>query len=318
MSETSIEWTDVTWNPVRGCRRVSPGCENCYAEKLAHRFSGPGKPYEGLTRLGPNGVRWTGEARLVPEVLDQPRRWRKPRRVFVNSMSDLFHESLSENDIKLVFAAMASAPQHTFQVLTKRADRMRQVLSGWGGFGFSALPNVWLGVSVEDQQRADERIPHLLATPAAVRFLSCEPLLEGVRLSPSWLLGRFIECRDETNDDEQIDPCQGCDAVPNDGSGGGDYCGAVRGPRIDWVIVGGESGPGARPFGIDWGISLLHQCAAAGVACFVKQLGARPFFVDGGSASHSRNFMMLADKKGGDMAEWPEDLRVREWPEART
>ncbi|HEX2677999.1 MAG TPA: DUF5131 family protein, partial [Polyangiales bacterium] len=124
MGETAIEWTDTVWNPVRGCARVSPGCESCYAERQAHRFSNPGGPYEGLTVLGKHGPRWSGRARFVPETLDAPLRWRKPRRIFVNSMSDLFHHDITNEQIAAVFGVMAACPQHTFQVLTKRAERL--------------------------------------------------------------------------------------------------------------------------------------------------------------------------------------------------
>lgn len=340
MSDNSaIEWCDATWNPVRGCSRVSPGCKNCYAERTAARFSGPGKPYDGLVRLGEHGPRWTGQARLVPHVLDQPRRWQRPRRIFVNSMSDLFHEGLSDSDIAVVFASMAAAPQHTFQVLTKRAGRMRawfeRIDEHRGGLVWShllhqvrelapqrpalersltaaldaqdgalvwPLPNVWLGVSVEDQQRADERIPHLLATPAAVRFLSCEPLLERVWLDRKWL-GAGSDCP-ECGEGVFVDE-DGCCAT----------CGADAAFfGVDWVIVGGESGPGARPFNTAWAQSLVWQCRDAGVACFVKQLGADPYFDVGGI---SRSKVQLTDKKGGDIAEWPEGLRVRQFPVAK-
>lgn len=295
-TKTTIQWTDATWSPVRGCSRVSPGCENCYAERQAARFKGPGQPYEGLVRTHPNGEpRWSGTVRLVPERLFDPIRWRRPRRVFVNSMSDLFHESLSDEDIAAVFGVMAACPQHTFQVLTKRAKRMREWVT-WisqndettlalrarnvdaerlGGARLSdgqrlmfpwPLPNLWLGVSVEDQRRADERIPDLLACPAAVRWVSYEPALGPV-----------------------------------------DFDAALR--RVDWIVVGGESGPGARPFDPLWARSTILQCREAGVPIFVKQMGARP--IVGGQYDLSA---MQRDPKGADPAEWPAELRVREWP----
>jgi protein gp37 len=294
--DTKIEWTDATWNPVRGCSRVSEGCRNCYAEQFASRNL-PG--YEGLAKNG----KWTGVVRLVPERLDQPLRWKRPRKIFVNSMSDLFHESLSNEQIAAVFGVMAAAPQHTFQVLTKRPARMVEWFK-WAGTetldtlrecanvamrsprskvatsgNTWPLPNLWLGVSVENQAAADERIPLLLQTPAAVRFLSCEPLLGTVTLREEWLHGRFIECPDETQD-KDTDPCNGCDGL---GNRGGDYCGAVRGPKVSWVIVGGESGPGARPMHPDWARSLRDQCFAAGVPFFFKQWGE---WRDIGSAEH--------------------------------
>ena len=199
---SAIQWTDETWNPVVGCSRVSRGCEHCYAERVAHRGMAPA--HKGLTVMGKHGPRWTGEVRFLPDVLSKPLRWRQPRRVFVNSMSDLFHEQVSDEQIAAVFGVMAMTPQHTFQVLTKRPERavrwfewaeqwnsvglvrdMRgarcvgaAVASGVPDERIAAfhgpwpLPNVWLGVSVEDQATADERIPHLLRCPAAVRFVS--------------------------------------------------------------------------------------------------------------------------------------------------
>src|ERR1044071_2419150 len=196
-ANSSIEWTDRTWNPIRGCSMISPGCKLCYAMKFAHRFSGKGKPYEGLTELGPEGPRWNGKIRLVSEALDQPLRWRKPQRVFVNSMSDLFHEDVPFWFVDQVFGAMAACPEHVFQILTKRPARMAQYLctdekpiieriEGWSCNLSNSpcavveawpLPNVWLGISAENQEYFDSRIDALLKTPAAVRFVSYEPAL---------------------------------------------------------------------------------------------------------------------------------------------
>ncbi len=315
MTATSIEWTDVTWNPVRGCSRVSPGCENCYAERTAARFAGPGQPYEGLVRLGPNGPRWTGRVRLVTSggTLDAPLSWRSPRRVFVNSMSDLFHEALGDLEIAAAFAVMVLCPQHTFQCLTKRADRMRDWMNNienrigielhlrtWASFRLDVPiakaaraaslplrwppPNVWLGVSVEDQQRADERIPLLLETPAAVRFLSVEPLLGPVDLRQP-----FQRDFPDSFDTDGTDPR------------------ATWAELLDWVIVGGESGPAARPCDVAWIRSIVEQCRAAAVPVFVKQLGSMPV---GEPWRYPPR-----DRKGGDPDEWPEDLRVRQFPE---
>ena len=358
-TSTGIEWTEATWNPVRGCSRVSPGCVNCYAEKIGARFSGPGKPYEGLARWhtdseGQRHPRWTGALRFVPEALSDPLSWRKPRRIFVNSMSDLFHEKVSDGQIAAVFATMAACPQHTFQVLTKRADRMAawfrwmrervdaanadpatgggwtetRLLNLWaqqrsapaGHPVISSvpwpLPNVWLGVSAEDQQRADERIPHLLDCPAAVRWISYEPALGPVDFEPYMpVTGAYL-------------------------GGPSDLAAEVGRPAISWIVVGGESGGGARPFDVAWARSTIRQCEAAGVACFVKQLGARPVWC---SACRGRGFgfgrdfgvfecpecggdgstfhepgtapdLRLRDPKGGDPGEWPADLRVRQFP----
>jgi protein gp37 len=213
-ANSPIQWTDATWNPIRGCSRVSAGCTNCYAETIAARFSGPGLPYEGLARRRSNGeAQWTGVVRVIEKHMMDPLSWRQPRRIFVNSMSDLFHENVSDETIHRVFAVMALAPRHTFQVLTKRPERMRNLVSSdafadavldhiendaelWEASKLERddypiqefnrdiasgerwpLPNVWLGVSVENQAAANERIPLLAQTPAAIRFLSCEPLL---------------------------------------------------------------------------------------------------------------------------------------------
>lgn len=168
---SKIEWTETTWNPVRGCSRVSPGCQTCYAERMAHRFSSPGMPYERLTRSSANGPRWTGRLRIVADAIEEPLRWRRPRLVFVNSMSDLFHEGLRDDVIKEVFETMERAHWHTFQVLTKRADRLAEMAQDlrWP-------TNIWMGVSVET---ADYlwRVDKLRSVPAAIRFVSMEPLL---------------------------------------------------------------------------------------------------------------------------------------------
>lgn len=260
MSDKSqIEWTDATWNPVRGCSIVSEGCRNCYAMRQAHRMSGEGGAYEGLTRMTPSGPNWTGDVREVSGLLDQPIRWTKPRRVFVNSMSDLFHPSVSPQFIGRVFATMCVAQHHTFQVLTKRPERMLELVGGQGLHRYVSdqvrvvsreswktrwpLPNVWLGVSVENQETADERIPLLLQTPAAVRWVSAEPLLGPVDLS------RWLDCAGPFWSNMDVDP-------------------------LDWIVVGGESGPGARPMHPDWAREIRDQCVAAGVPFHFKQWGA--------------------------------------------
>lgn len=231
MGQTTIEWTDETWNPTRGCSRVSPGCERCYAERMAARFSGPGEHFQGFARMSPSGPRWTGKVALMEHKLDEPLHWRKPRKVFVNSMSDLFHEKLSLDWIERVFGVMARAQKHTFQILTKRPDRMREFMQR-RHVTLPPLRNVWLGVSVESQQAAQERIPLLLETPAAIRFLSVEPLLEAVDLRP-WLLAQH---------------------------------------GIDWVIVGCESGIKPRPMHEDWAHDIKEVCVASAVPFFLKQM----------------------------------------------
>lgn len=223
--QSKIEWTESTWNPVRGCTRVSEGCRFCYAERIAARFSGKGMAYEGLAKNTKAGPRWTQKVILVPELLNAPLKWKKPRRIFVNSMSDLFHEKVELSDIQKVFAVMEKADRHQFQVLTKRAERLLEFNSKlpWS-------PNVWMGVSVEDKHVTD-RIEALRQTDAHIKFLSLEPLLG---------------------------------ALPN-----------LELDGIDWVIVGGESGPGAREMEKKWVIEIREQCADADVAFFFKQWGGK-------------------------------------------
>ena len=354
-----------TWNPVRGCSRVSAGCQHCYAETMAARFSGPGQPYHGLAMATPSGPRWTGEVRLVAEHLADPLRWKRPRTIFVNSMSDLFHERLTNEQIAAVFGVMAAAPRHTFQCLTTRPKRMREWFAVRGiaeqvdGFKHIALSgriaeyftperlapaidkekqwapeytpewplrSVHLGVSVENQPSADARLDDLLACPAAVRWCSYEPALAGVDF------GRWLR------------PCPQCNGT-GEFAEEHDYCAEMLGcpcmgyRPLDWIVIGGESGHNARPFDLAWARSTIAVCKAAGVACFVKQMGAHPIIADpprvglprakwpemewpegtrfgnptGDKALNGR-IVFLHDPAGGDPAEWPEDLRVRQWP----
>jgi protein gp37 len=275
---SKIEWTDETWNPITGCTPISPGCERCYAKKLAEgprlrgRFGYPAdKPFRPGT--------------LHADKLAAPLKWRKPRRVFVCSMGDLFHEDVSDEHIAAVFGVMAACPQHTFQVLTKRPEQMRawfewlmsfpdpfeKIINAaddeyvFGNQFFPGpnpwpLPNVWLGVTAEGQQRADERIPTLLQIPAAVRFVSVEPMLTAIDAS-SWWRGDVV-------------PIVGEHRPP---------------PGPDWVICGAENGPGARPMDLQWARDLRDQCQAAGV----------PFFFKG----------------AGRGTETPPDLDIQEFPE---
>ncbi len=351
MSMTNIEWTDRVWNPVTGCSKVSPGCKFCYAEGVAHRFWAtqyPQVPVSAPADLDATNTfhrprRFTDVMTHADRLLE-PLSWRTPQRVFVNSMSDLFHEDVPDQFIDQVFAVMALASQHTFQVLTKRPARMLAYFESFKSksavaraveacqFAHTArrampspadfdaiesiqrgLPNVWLGVSVEDQQRADERIPLLLQTPAAVRFISAEPLLGPVDLLSIPRAGKH---HDYLTGEYQ---CSDLDKHTTN--------------RLDWVIIGGESGPGARPFRVEWAEDLVRQCQAAAVRVFVKQLGAVPLVLQGrlrhwewGSAIRSDRAakfledgpttwrVALDDRKGGDMAEWPASLRVREFP----
>ncbi|THD11280.1 DUF5131 family protein [Metallibacterium scheffleri] len=265
---TGISWTDATWNPLRGCSRVSAGCVHCYAETVAARFSGPRQPYEGLVHAKTRG--WNEQLRFVEGALDQPLRWSRPRLIFVNSMSDLFHENVPDEWIDRIFAVMALAPRHTFQVLTKRPERMlsylgertdnrehaigeqMRVISRGRNPGLPELPlpNVWLGISVEDQSAADGRIPLLLQCPAAVRWLSCEPLLGPVDLRQACTLR---QCTDPY---------------------GVSHCGMVC--DLDWVVVGGESGAGARPMEPAWPRALRDECAQAGVPYYEDTRMFRP------------------------------------------
>ncbi|PTX46530.1 protein gp37 [Gemmobacter caeni] len=284
---STIEWTDATWNPITGCTIVDAGCTNCYAMALAGSRLRNHPSRAGLTRVTGGRSKWTGEVRLNVHWMDQPLRWSRPRRIFVCAHGDLFHEAVPDEWIDRVFAVMALAPQHTFQVLTKRPERARdyllaqlvyegcgvmsrgniiasaalgmdtarfmangKMLAGW------PLPNVWLGTSASDQASADLRIPHLLATPAAVRFLSAEPLLGPLVI------------------DDMCDGWKFYDALRGIWWHDSEPQNIERGkPRLDWVIVGGESGPGARPMHPDWARSLRDQCVAAGVAFHFKQWG---------------------------------------------
>lgn len=320
---TSIEWTrgddgtaGATWNPVTGCTAASPGCERCYAKTFAERWRGvPGHSFE-------HGFDLT----LRPERLDWPLRWRTPRRVFLASVADLFHDQVPDDYLARVFATMALAQRHTFQVLTKRHARMRCLLSraefrqtvaerasdligsrawrrwqldlggqrlagdsghgdGWTSTPTPAgnlwtppwpLPNVWLGVSTEDQRWADIRVPTLLDTPAAVRWISAEPLLGPIDLN------RYVWASEDAS------------GLPGDWEHG-----------LSWVVVGGESGPGARPVDLGWVHALIDRCRAAAVPVFVKQLG-RGFARAAG--------VHRVDPKGSDPQHWPAGLRIREYP----
>lgn len=323
MGDSKIEWTDRTWNPIRGCSVVSEGCRNCYAMNFATRFAKEGEAYDGLAYRNSSGAHWTGKVKFIEEHLEDPLRWRAPKRIFVNSMSDLFHESIPDEWIDRIFAVMALAPQHAFQVLTKRPKRMlaytQRLAKNVGplerparamGHTFQydgipllpwPIPNVWLGVSVEDQKTADERIPLLLQTPAAVRFISYEPALGSLDLS---------DVR-ETLPDGQVRSKRAL--VSRDSLFGVD---AFSVNRLDWVIVGAESGNGARPLDLDWPRLIVKDCKAAGVAVFVKQLGAHP--VDWRhDVPEAPPYEYSLSKKGGSMDEWPDDLRVREFPTAK-
>lgn len=293
---SKIEWTTATWNPLTGCTRVSPGCANCYID-WAPPFRIERRHFTDTTGHRSHAIGATTGVRLHPERLSQPLRWKKPRKVFVNSLSDLFHDEVPDEYVAQVFAVMALAPQHTFQILTKRHARMRSLLRSpsfghlvaeqgrqligdghdWLRVGAmldgEPLSNVWLGVTVESQQYANLRIPALLDTPAAVRFLSCEPLL-----------GKVVLCRcDGAQYEVQRHPFLVHPGCPLHGA-----------TRIDWVIAGGESGADARPMHPDWARTLRDQSAAAGTAFFFKQWGewrwAREAEDQGYESSHGDQF----------------------------
>ena len=336
MGKSAIEWTDDTWNPVSGCTRVSTGCDNCYAVKMTKRLEAMGQDkYSGLVNIGKG--HFNGVVRCHEDALTIPLKARKPRRWFVNSMSDLFHREVPFEFVDKVFAVMALCPHHTFQVLTKRPERMAEYLSRppliesereeiaielANAYGMERgpvianrleafqrrhatmfnmdllhakwpLPNVWIGTSVEDQATADERIPHLLRCPAAVRFLSCEPLLSGVDLAPFILNPKA----------EHLNPC---------GCGDGECSTCWQSPAtynlgIHWVIVGGESGPGARPFDPQDAISIKHQCEDANVPFFFKQMGSKPY------DKFNDQPVKILDPKGHDWVGY-DALRKREFP----
>jgi protein gp37 len=360
---TSIEWSNATWNPIRArlrthenlrinsgkralkpgtwgyhCERISPGCSNCYACAMNGRTLPAWGT--GLDYTVPN--RDKVEVYIDQDELEKPRHWKKPRLIFPCSMTDWCADFVTDAMRDRLLAVCALTPQHTYQFLTKRADDQKRYLSdpgkredvedagstlynccyantqaGW------PLPNVWLGVSCEDQQRADERIPHLLATPAAVRWVSYEPALGPVDFTNIRYADEDCECRwDVLNGLHVILNSDSMDAVADSR-----LCDNF--PTLDWIVAGGESGPGARPCDLAWLRAVVQQCASAGVPCFVKQLGARPVefrsthvsdpaatrdLENGGYYKSVRP--VLGDRKGGDPSEWPADLRVREMPAA--
>lgn len=270
---SAIQWTDATWNPTTGCTKVSPGCAQCYIERTI--------PFRTAKRRFVNGhIPLVFHAYRIP----QPLHWREPRRIFVNSLSDLFHKDVPDQFLHEVYATMEAAHWHQFQILTKRPDRMRSYLAWRYGpdedhpRGRIPSRHIWHGVSVENQRVANARIAELVNTRSAVRFLSMEPLLEHVDLmADSHFFRNFIH----------------------------------------WVIVGGESGPKSRRCDLAWVRSIVTQCQANEIPVFVKQLGARPgeFVIRPGcSVREAFEPLDLHDKKGGDMGEWPPDLRVREFP----
>ena len=292
---TSIEWTKPpgytgkTWNIITGCDKLSPGCVHCYAANIAKRFWGD---------------RAFSDVQFHSDRLEQPLKRQVPTCYFVNSMGDLFHEKVTYEQFKRVMSVIAMTPQHIYQALTKRPERMLEMVTRYisesivqGVIPFErAFSHLWLGVTVEDQKRANERIPLLLQTPAAVRFLSVEPMLESISL-------RWLPAFPENAPFIAQKP----GGVTNELDGA---------RRIDWVIIGGESGPRARPFDIAWARSIIEQCKSADVSVFMKQLGSNPWVDSISYTEVDAGARYIATGKGGDPKEWPEDLRVREYPRA--
>ncbi|MBH8566756.1 phage Gp37/Gp68 family protein [Nostoc sp. CENA67] len=316
---TTIQWTDETWNLIVGCSRISPGCERCYAATAAKSARLQQFPQYQKVKD------WDGTVEFVESQLLKPLRWKKPKRIFVCSMSDLFHENVPDEWIDKVLAVASLCPQHTFQILTKRPHRALQYLTRENRFAFIdyqayeilragrtpytrehpvvslPLKNCWIGTTVENQAMANKRIPTLLQIPAAARFLSCEPLLEAIDLS-EWLI--CPECQGEQLWYEKR-------TGPRLGVAGRKQCFKCKDKRfysdLSWAIIGGESGPGARPCSIDWIRSAARQCQEAEIPVFVKQLGSNCCVMPGLAFGYS-------DRKGGDIAEFPEDLKMRQFP----
>lgn len=340
---TSIEWTDATWNPIVGCSRVSPGCENCYAERFVHR--GIQEAHRGLTVIRAGAPGWKGDVRFLPERLAQPQRWRRPRRIFVNSLSDLFHGRVTNEQRLAILGAMRLAPQHTYQILTKRpeyalefeawlvaeSERRRMtfvelalteyaratgrpqstvelVRDPWiprAPVNTSRGPGVawWIGVTAEDQRRADERIPLLaqLQILPTLRFVSYEPALGPIDWRQDW--------------------ARALDGTSWGGAPATDRRTLLE--MVDWLIVGAESGPGARPFDVAWARAAIVAARDADVPCFTKQVGPGvALHTELGRGGHVRDgdrntHVLVSGRKGNNPAEWPEDIRVREFPEVR-
>ncbi|GAX38934.1 phage Gp37/Gp68 family protein [Nodularia sp. NIES-3585] len=287
---TKIQWCDEVWNPIVGCSRISTGCQNCYAATAAksprlQQF----KQYETVNE-------WDGTVQFVESQLSKPLHWRKPKKIFVCSMADLFHENVPFEWIDQVFAVMHFAKQHTFQVLTKRPQRALEYFTDYlpdvgtwvqiphlqSSVNLSRvipLPNVWIGTSTENQAIADRRIPILMQIPAAKRFLSCEPLLEEIDFVQADIFQKLI------SDDHEWE---------------------LVNEYIHWVIVGGESGPNSRPCHVEWIQSIVTQCHSSNTPVFVKQLGSNVYLNQQRFKTH--------DRKGGDIQEFPTQLRIRKFP----
>jgi protein gp37 len=290
--QTEIEWCDASWNPWYGCRKVSVGprggCTHCYVEREMRRY----------------GLDFLKVTRAKDATFRAPLKWKEPMRIFTCSWSDWFIEQADPWRAE-AWEIIRQTPQHTYMILTKRPERIMKsnlnYLTPWAPWG-KPWPNVWLGVSVENQEQADKRIPLLLTIPAAVRFVSYEPALGPVNFAHYFTGGmsRCSQCGTLYPAGEIVPrACPKCHGIPT-----------YEKPRgLDWLIIGGESGPEARELKIEWADETLEACRAAGVPCFIKQMGSNPTWR--GERIEFRH------PKGGDMAEWPEALRVREWPEVK-
>lgn len=274
---SNIEWTNQTWNPVTGCSKVSAGCKNCYAITMSHRLQAmPNMQnrYGGTTKKRENGtINFTGKVMCHEAVLNKPYKWRKSRKVFVNSMSDLFHENVPVSFIKKVFKVMNDTPHHTYQVLTKRPERLKEInnLVNWSR-------NIWLGVSCENQETTNSRIPLLCTTDAKVRFVSFEPLLGEIDLYHDDVIDCFVKYGKNMTEEHATN-------------------------LVNWAIVGGESGHNARPISLDDIVDLVDNLQEFGVATFVKQLGTQ-----------LAKELKMSTKKGNVFSEFPKNLQVREYP----
>lgn len=375
--QSNIEWCDASWQVTLGCEKVAAGCRSCYAIRDTHRMAGHpnpkiSEPRKGLTHKVGNSIDWTGVVRTLPENLSIPLRWKKPRKIFVDSNSDLFHKDVPFEFIAAVYGVMAACPQHRFIVLTKRPERMLEFMQ-WADSAFldppytyymaavkeygiplgnaargvdissipHPLPNVIHGASIANQPDADRIIPILLQVPSACRAISAEPLVGPVYLQQNWLCasqkfhmaldiegalrnrmydgftesGKPVpvaeveaELRERKAAGEKLFPMATCEGFsPKTG------CPGHEEPKLDWVIVGGESGPNARPCDVAWVRSVVQQCKSAGVPCFVKQLGKHWATQQPDWCTARRK-----DRKGADPDEWPEDIRVRQYPPALT
>jgi len=352
---SDIEWTDETVNVCVGCTRVSPGCEHCYAEIFVHRKMQ--KAHVGLTVLGKGekGPRWNGEVRFLPERLAVFQKFKSPKKIFVNSLSDTFHEKLTHSQRAAIFGSFLLAPQHTYQVLTKRPENAiafekwllsesdvtgrewwETCLAHASDHGLDVSPvteatvdqrSWWLGVTTEDQKRAEERVPLLLRMRVlpTLRFVSYEPAIGPVDFD----LARCDYCGDPSDgiSDDGAPWCSECERecsyhhwldFPCAAETENEPAVVAANDGVAWVIVGGEAGPGARPFDINWAREVVKQCRGVGTAVFVKQMGAKPFQEEMSSVGLSTEpydaELDLEHRKGADMSEWPEDLRIREFP----